>query len=134
MSNRIDTAAEREKLAALQGYTPGPWDNSGPGDLVGTMIDDRYEWSCIAIIGEVDRHHKSEKTANANLIAAAPELHSALTAALDEIDASRAENKSLREALRDVIAMLDDPTGDEHVRDMRGATVIARAALKGEGP
>jgi hypothetical protein len=35
-------------------------------------------------------------------------------------------------ALKDVIVMLDDPTGDDHVRDMRGATIIARAALKGE--
>ena len=40
------------------------------------------------------------------------------------------EIKRLRSALRDVIGMLDDPTGAEHVRDMRGATVIARAALK----
>jgi hypothetical protein len=35
-------------------------------------------------------------------------------------------------ALKDVIVMLDDPTGDDHVRDMRGATIIARAALKGD--
>ena len=37
---------------------------------------------------------------------------------------------TLEIALRDVIGMLDDPTGSEHVRDMRGAAVIARAALK----
>lgn len=49
-------------------------------------------------------------------------MHDQLRAA-DEID-------RLRSALRDVIGMLDDPTGSEHVRDMRGATVIARAALK----
>ena len=40
------------------------------------------------------------------------------------------EIERLRAALRDVIGMLDDPTGSEHVRDMRGATLIARAALK----
>ena len=32
-------------------------------------------------------------------------------------------------ALRDVIGMLDDPHGGEHVRDMRGATIIAQKAL-----
>lgn len=46
-----------------------------------------------------------------------------LVVAADEIE-------RLRSALRNVIGMLDDPTGNEHVRDMRGATVIARAALK----
>ena len=43
---------------------------------------------------------------------------------------AEAERDALRRALKDVIGMLDDPTGCEHVRDMRGATIIARAALK----
>lgn len=48
-------------------------------------------------------------------------------AALDRI-------AELERAIRDVIGMLDDPTGGEHVRDMRGATVIACAVLaKGDG-
>jgi len=50
--------------------------------------------------------------------------------AASDVRRLEAENERLRAALRDVIGMLDDPTGDEHVRDMRGATVIARAALK----
>jgi hypothetical protein len=33
-------------------------------------------------------------------------------------------------ALKDIIMMLDDPYGLEHVRDMRGTALIARAALK----
>ena len=45
------------------------------------------------------------------------------------LDGCADEIERLRVALRDVIGMLDDPTGLEHVRDMRGATVIARAAL-----
>ena len=49
--------------------------------------------------------------------------------AADAIDALQAEVVRLRKALRNVIGMLDDPYGLEHVRDMRGATVIARAAL-----
>ena len=39
--------------------------------------------------------------------------------------------KELEAALKAVIGMLDDPTGSEHIRDMRGATIIARAVLKG---
>ena len=31
--------------------------------------------------------------------------------------------------LKDVIGVLDDPTGDEHVRDMRAATMIARTTI-----
>jgi len=48
----------------------------------------------------------------------------------EECKALRARVAKLEAALRDVIGMLDDPTGNEHVRDMRGATVIARAALQ----
>ena len=40
----------------------------------------------------------------------------------------------LEVAMSSVIGMLDDPTGAEHVRDMRGATVIARAALIPSNP
>ena len=47
------------------------------------------------------------------------------------LDGCADEIERLRVALRDVIGMLDDPTGLEHVKDMRGATVIARAALRG---
>lgn len=91
---RIDTAAERAKLAALEGHTPGPWYSDA--SVVGTMIDDRYEWSHIASIGEVDRHHKSEKAANTRLITASPDIKDTLSAALDEID-------RLRAALEDIL-------------------------------
>ena len=46
------------------------------------------------------------------------------------VDAQRITE--LEWALKDVIVMLDDPTGSEYIRDMRGATIIARAALKGD--
>jgi hypothetical protein len=46
--------------------------------------------------------------------------------------AAAEELNRLRDALRSIMGMLDDPTGMEHVRDMRGATVIARAALRGK--
>ena len=54
-----------------------------------------------------------------------------IKAAIDttEADALRGEVDILLNALHDVIGMLDDPTGREHVRDMRGATVIARRAI-----
>lgn len=57
---------------------------------------------------------------------------SALDAITAELIKTRTDVERLREALKDVIGMLDDPHGAEHVRDMRGAVVIARAALKGD--
>lgn len=53
------------------------------------------------------------------------------SSALREISELKARIAELEAALKAVIGMLDDPTGDEHVRDMRGATIIARAVLKG---
>lgn len=37
--------------------------------------------------------------------------------------------KKLEAALRQVIGILDDPTGGQHVADMRSAALVARAAL-----
>jgi len=44
----------------------------------------------------------------------------------DEVEAKLAKAVN---GFKDVIGMLDDPHGGEHVRDMRGATLIARKAL-----
>jgi hypothetical protein len=45
--------------------------------------------------------------------------------------AERAEAQlaTAREGFKDVLGMLDDPTGGEHERDMRGASIIARKHL-----
>ena len=53
----------------------------------------------------------------------------------DSLVVAEAKLAKAASGLKDVIGMLDDPHGGEHVRDMRGATLIARkalAALKGE--
>lgn len=47
----------------------------------------------------------------------------------DLVAAKDARIAELEKTLRNVIGMLDDPTGGEHIRDMRGAEAIARAAL-----
>jgi hypothetical protein len=56
-----------------------------------------------------------------------------VTAALEDAEAriEELEAKLARAVigLRNVIGMLDDPTGGEHVRDMRAATMIARTTL-----
>lgn len=84
------------------------------------MFDPKCEAGCISFDGGEKKHHRD--------CAYYPE---SLTKLWHETEAEYlAEIERLRAALRDVIGMLDDPTGNEHVRDMRGATVIARAALK----
>mgnify|MGYP003630905457 CR=1 FL=1 len=60
--------------------------------------------------------------------------HGQDTHALNVLKLSADRIDALEAALRDVIGMLDDPTGSEHVRDMRGATIIARSALKPKTP
>ena len=56
-----------------------------------------------------------------------------VTAALEDAEARieelEAELARAVIGLRNVIGMLDDPTGGEHVRDMRAATMIARTTL-----
>ena len=55
----------------------------------------------------------------------------AIIKALPDYEAQQIRVIELEAALKAVIGMLDDPTGSEHIRDMRGATIIARAVLKG---
>ncbi|QDP48414.1 MAG: hypothetical protein Tp118SUR00d2C21406231_30 [Prokaryotic dsDNA virus sp.] len=50
-------------------------------------------------------------------------------AAEAERDALQAKLAVAVEGLRDTLGMLDDPTGGEHVRDMRGASQIIRHTL-----
>ena len=57
------------------------------------------------------------------------EVTAALEQAQDRIEELEAKLEKAVIGLRNVIGMLDDPTGGEHVRDMRAATMIARTAL-----
>jgi hypothetical protein len=47
----------------------------------------------------------------------------------DRAERAEAQLATAREGFKDVLGMLDDPTGGEHERDMRGASIIARKHL-----
>lgn len=125
MTDRIDTSAERAKLAALEGHTPGPWESSG--GLVGLYIEGRHEWSSIALIGHVDVDHESEMYPNAQLIAAAPDLRDTLAVALAEIDRLRAEVERLKNSPEECCAKCGHPKSNHPYRH----PFVAREALKG---
>src|SRR5690625_2797953 len=120
----IDTAKERERLAAFDGHTDGPWES---------FIDDRGgQWRgwpvCIGAVNEVDKTvvrtggqwpyewgaktSQHEAVQNARLCAAAPDLKRDYLAALDVVDALAAEIDMLREALHDAFNALGELLGD----------------------
>lgn len=130
-----DLTAIRAQMEALEGFTPGPW--TWKND-----VNDEYsEWSVSPGVlladgpdgtpsgDEIDR-------ANARLIAAAPEMHSTITAMADALDAATARAEAaeaevgrLREALT-VIAEWGEQADDYEAIDGRKHTAfIARAAL-----
>ena len=115
----------RALVERLDGYTPGPWvrdcwDILGEGPGTGNVcevsipngVDDKY-WKP----GEPDN--------NAALIAAAPDLHAHLTAALDEIERLRMERDYAIERL----ISRDWPPKIAMRKEVK--QMIARAALKG---
>jgi hypothetical protein len=116
-------------LASLMGFTPGPHQVSGvrinqapklgPDARFMTIGPDDDAVALVFFDMKTGRGHQDAK-----LYAAAPDLHRIATE-------RAAENDRLRDVLADVIGHLDDPHGGEHVRDMRGAQVIARAGLTG---
>jgi hypothetical protein len=55
-----------------------------------------------------------------------------LQEAADCINELWARKEVLEKALRQVVGILDDPTGGQHVADMRSAASVARAALEGK--
>ena len=52
----------------------------------------------------------------------------------DDLDALTAEVRKLREAAATALGNLDDPTGGEHVADMRAAAAVLLKALKTKEP
>ena len=82
-----DHTEARALVERLTGFTPGPW-NVGPID------DTRVEDTLGNEVAQIDGDYNQPETwpvmeANARLIAAAPDLLAALTAALDEIERLR---------------------------------------------
>lgn len=65
-------------------FTPGPWDKFDL--IIGRMIDNRHRYTSIASIYESEPGYDGEDKANANLIAAAPDLYESLMSLLIEYD------------------------------------------------
>lgn len=70
-------------------FTPGPWDKFDL--IVGRMIDNRHRYTSIASIYESEPGYDGEDRANANLIAAAPDLYEALADCIDIIETEAAQ-------------------------------------------
>lgn len=127
----IDTAAERARLAALEGHTPGPWQCSR-ADLASYDADTGAQVSYLYPgDGERVRFETDNPVEDARLAAAAPDLKATLAIALDEID-------RLRGTLTNIDAL--DPEGAVDgfsVYALRGLVNLmgnhASAALSGEG-
>src|SRR5690625_4729368 len=102
----IDTAKERERLAALEGHTSGPWGADWASAEDRICVTDAQRWKAgkvdvARIEAGFDEPFESEQRANARLIAAAPDLKRDYLTALDVIDAQAAEIERLREALNE---------------------------------
>lgn len=82
----------------MSAHTPGPWETNGfnifgPQDpqskhengrtLVGGVVDDANDWRCRPVGEPIERaRFRAERIANANLIAAAPDLLEACKASV----------------------------------------------------
>lgn len=97
MTDHIDTAQERKKLAGLTGFTPGPWYAGQPEHANGWWIvaTDPEHFDCIDGSGDGGFYEQE-----ARLIAAAPDLLATVHRLLDALDAMQARTEKA-EAGRD---------------------------------
>ena len=102
MTGNFNTTEARALVERLTGFTPGPW----------TFEMEQDEWPDHALIGgdgdtvlsfDFDLGF-SVHDANARLIAAAPDLHRHLAAALDEIERLETQIRSLDHALNFILS------------------------------
>ena len=117
------TDAIQDLIARLTGFTPGPWavDATTPGDVVvwggdGSLVSNigtRFQRVNVAF--DFDE-------ANGTLIAAAPDLHRELTAAL-------AREAGLRKALHYYADFTDDPHDGPWAVNSDDFGTVARRAL-----
>jgi len=98
-------------------HTPGPW--------MVQLISERwhgYDWPtfairdsvgnhCLAVIGDVDRATADKNTANARLIASAPELLAALVTLLDHADLGEIHDEETAAAVNNARAAIAKATG-----------------------
>lgn len=92
----------------MSGHTPGPWSFNDYGEILCGPEDDQLR---IAELAPWEPQHIPEMTANARLIAAAPEMLEALKEAVTNGEWSEGEqcgdwciSKEVYEMLRDAIA------------------------------
>lgn len=118
MTDRIDTAKEREKLAELKGHTTWLW-RSQSEDWGAHWVVFRADNVLDEISESVDRGE------DAALITAAPDLIATVAKLCDALDARDEKIERLRATLSAITAT------DCYSRDE--CTAMARAALKQEG-
>lgn len=112
----IDTAAEREKLATLAGFTPGPW-RQGQNNPDRVSRDGEYIANCNPTH---QTHPRTES--NARLIAAAPDLLATIHRLLDALDtearaAAAAAYERAADACADYPRVAPDATEWPHYDD-----------------
>ena len=132
MTDTDPLAAARALIELLTNYTPGPWvrdcwDILGKAPGTGVVAE-------VCRPGELDSEFwkDGEPDNNARLIAAAPDLHAHLTAALDEIERLREalEQIAAQKRTDELVTALDVEFADfEDGYDL--CIDCARAALKG---
>jgi hypothetical protein len=109
MSKDMGVAAGAALLMA--GHSPGPWHVQPHHTKRGEFLYVSNEAHALALV--YVQPDAAARRANARLIAAAPDLLA---------------------AIRSALGCLDDPTGGQHVADMRRAATLLRAAIaKAEG-
>ena len=114
------TETTKELLARLTGFTPGPW----------IVVFDRPSWRWVEVDGpsikvgaptgatDLNLDDEMQRIADANAIAALPDLHRIATEQADEIE-------RLRKRMADFGISPDEPTRAELIRDVvRGITRI----------
>ena len=92
-----DTNAIRARIAGLDGFTPGSWRLSDV--RAGHAIEGPTGRTVAAAHEQGLRDAGRQTKSNARLIAAAPDMHATILTLCDALEAERAENERLREAL-----------------------------------
>jgi|GEM_PF-2872696 len=125
----IDTAKERERLAALEGHTSGPWGADWASAEDRICVTDAQRWKAgkvdvARIEAGFDEPFESEQRANARLIAVAPDLKRDYLTALDVIDAQAAEIEQLLAANQYDPKAAQGMTAEVELGEGAGATII----------
>jgi hypothetical protein len=124
MTKEFNPKEARALVERLTGYTPGPW-RVAPTDDTTVICPER------TVVAEIDGDYNEPDLwpvmeGNARLIAAAPDLHRHLTAALDEIE-------RLRGAMQVLYVDLIDNAGHELLVNVNESVWTQFcAALKGK--